>query len=96
MPFEQIQDGKIDPTGTGRVFAGTVTLTTGTATIDYTADLPGVDEAFDQEPVVDLTAKGSDDYAYLSASGTSQATVSGSGGTGTYTVNVTIAEQGGQ
>ena len=42
MPFDLIKEERSDPTSSARVWAGTVTLSSGTATIDYSADLPGV------------------------------------------------------
>jgi hypothetical protein len=94
MPFEKIQDGKTDPTGDGRMWAGRVTLSSGTATIDYSDDLPGVGDDLPEEPVIVGTPK-SDDSVFVSSAGTSQATISGAGGTGSYDVNVVIHEQGG-
>jgi hypothetical protein len=95
MPFEKVKGGKADPSGDGRVWAGTKTLSSGTATVDFDADLPGNSGDLPEEPVITATAKGTDDYAYVSSAGASQATISGSGGTGSYTVNVWIHEQGG-
>jgi multidrug efflux pump subunit AcrA (membrane-fusion protein) len=95
MAFEQVKGGKADPTGDGRVWAGVVTLSTGTAKINYSDDLPGVANDLPAEPVITVSAKGSDDYVYVSATGTAEATVNGSGDTGSYDVNVRIHEQGG-
>jgi len=95
MPFEQIQDGKTDPTGNGRVWAGQVTLSSGTATVDYSADLPGVSGDLPAEPVIAATSK-VDDAVFVSSAGTSQATLSDGSGASSNTVNVVIHEQGGQ
>jgi len=95
MPFEKVQDGKTDPTGNGRVWAGQVTLSSGTATVDYSADLPGVSGDLPAEPVIAATSKG-DDAVFVSSAGTSQATLSDGSGASSNTVNVVIHEQGGQ
>lgn len=95
MAFEKVQDGKINPTGDGRVWAGQVTLSSGTATIDYSADLPGVDADLPEEPVIVATSKG-DDSVFISSAGSSQATISDGSGSSSNTVNVIIHEQGGQ
>lgn len=95
MPFEKIQDGKTDPTGDGRMWAGQVTLSSGTATIDYSADLPGVSGDLPAEPVIVATAKAAPDEAGVSSAGVSQATISDGSGASTDTVNVVIHEQGG-
>lgn len=91
MPFEQVKSGKADPSGNGRVYAGTVTLASGTATIDYVNDLPG-SPTFSEEPVIVVSSKTSN-RAYPSSSGSSQATITG---TASDSVNVFIHEQGGQ
>lgn len=96
MPFEKVKGGKTDPNGDGRLWAGVVTLSTGTANINYAEDLPGVSNELPGEPVILATVKGEDDYVYVSATGRSQATVNGSGDTGSYDVNVRIHEQGGK
>jgi len=96
MAFEQAKSGKTSPGGKGRVWAGVVTLTTGTATVNYADDLPGVSGDLPDDPVVTATAKGTDAYVYVSATGKTQATINGSGDTGSYDVNVFIHEQGGQ
>jgi hypothetical protein len=95
MAFEKVQDGKTDPTGNGRVWAGQVTLSSGTATIDYSADLPGVSGDLPAEPVIVATSKG-DDAVFVSSAGTSQATLSDGSGSSSNVVNVVIHEQGGQ
>jgi hypothetical protein len=94
MPFEQVTGGKTNPSGSGRVYAGTVTLSSGTATIDYSDDLPGSPE-FGDEPVIVATSKG-DDSVFVSSAGAAQATLSDGSGSSTNTVNVMIHEQGGQ
>jgi len=95
MAFEQVKGGKTDPNGSGRVWAGQVTLSSGTATIDYSADLPGVDGDLPAEPVIGATSKG-DDAVFVSSAGTSQATLSDGSGASSNTVNVFVHEQGGQ
>jgi hypothetical protein len=95
MAFEKVQDGKTDPTGNGRVWAGQVTLSSGTATVDYSADLPGVSGDLPAEPVIVATSKG-DDSVFVSSAGTSQATLSDGSTSSSNTVNVVIHEQGGQ
>ena len=94
MPFEKVKGGKTDPTGNGRLWAGTVTLSSGTATIDYSADLPGVGGNLPAEPVIVSTPKG-DDAVFVSSAGTSQATLSDGSGSSSNVVNVVIHEQGG-
>jgi len=96
MPFEQIQDGKTDPTGNGRVWAGQVTLSSGSATITYADDLPGVTEDLPAEPVIAATAKSAGVGVGVSSAGTSQAVVDDGSGSSSHTVNVVIHEQGGQ
>lgn len=93
MPFEQVASGKTNPTGDGRLYAGRVTLSSGTATIDF-GDLPKAPE-FSDEPVIVATAKG-DDSVFVSSAGSSQATLSDGSGASSNTVNVLIHEQGGQ
>jgi hypothetical protein len=95
MAFEKVQDGKTDPTGNGRVWAGQVTLSSGTYTLDYSADLPGVSGDLPAEPVIVATSKG-DDSVFVSSAGTSQATLSDGSTSSSNTVNVVIHEQGGQ
>lgn len=95
MAFEQVKGGKTDPNGSGRVWAGTVTLSSGTATIDYSADLPGVSGDLPEEPVIVATPKG-DDSVFVSSAGASQATLSDGSGSSSNVVNVVIHEQGGQ
>lgn len=95
MAFETVQDGKTDPTGTGRVWAGQVTLSSGTYQIDYSSDLPGVDGDLPAEPVIVATPKGND-AVFLSSAGTSTATLSDGSGSSSNTVNVVIHEQGGE
>lgn len=93
--MEQVKGGKTDPNGSGRVWAGQVTLSSGTATIDYAADLPGVSGDLPEEPVIVATSKG-DDAVFVSSAGTSQATLSDGSGSTSNAVNVVIHEQGGQ
>jgi hypothetical protein len=95
MSFEKVQDGKTDPTGNGRLWAGTVTLSSGTATIDYSADLPGVGGDLPEEPIIVATPKG-DDAVFISSAGASQATLSDGSGSSSNVVNVLIHEQGGK
>jgi hypothetical protein len=95
MPFEKVKGGKADPSGTGRMWAGTVSLSSGTATIDYSADLPGVSGDLPAEPVIATTNK-ADDTVFVSAAGASQATLSDGSGANSSTVNVVVHEQGGQ
>lgn len=95
MPFEQVKGGKTDPNGNGRVWAGQVTLSSGTATIDYSADLPGVGGDLPEEPIIVATPKG-DDAVFISSAGASQATLSDGSGSSSNVVNVLIHEQGGK
>lgn len=95
MPFEQVTSGKTNPTGNGRVWAGSVTLSSGTATIDYSADLPKVGGDLPEEPMIVATPKG-DDAVFVSSAGTSQATLSDGSGSSSNVVNVLIHEQGGK
>lgn len=96
MAFEQVKGGKTDPNGNGRVWAGQVTLSSGSATIDYSADLPGVSGGLPAEPVITATAKSAGVGVGVSSAGTSQAVVDDGSGSSSYTVNVWIHEQGGQ
>jgi hypothetical protein len=91
MPFDKIKDERADPTASARVWAGTVTLSSGTATIDYSADLPGVDGDLDDEPRIIATSKG-DDAVFVSSAGTSQATLSDGSGSSSNVVNVQVVE----
>lgn len=95
MAFEQVKAGKTDPNGNGRVWAGQITLSSGTATIDYADDLPGVSGNLPAEPIIVTTAKSADAVGVTSA-GTTQATVSDGSGSTSTTVNVIVHEQGGQ
>lgn len=95
MPFEQVKGGKTDPNGSGRVWAGQVDLSSGTATIDYD-DLPGVAGDLPAEPVIVATAKAAGDAVGVSSAGTSQASLSDGSGASSTTVNVVIHEQGGK
>jgi len=93
MPFEQVTSGRTDPSGTGRVYAGQVTLSSGTATINYADDLPGT-PTFTEEPVIVTTPKGGD-AVFVSSAGAAQATLDDGSGSSSTTVNVVIHEQGG-
>lgn len=95
MAFEQVKSGKTAPGGKGRVWAGQVTLSSGTYTLDYSADLPGVTGDLPEEPVIAATSKG-DDSVFLSAAGASQATLSDGSGSSSNVVNVLVHEQGGK
>jgi len=95
MAFEQVKGGKTDPNGTGRVWAGQVTLSSGTYQIDYSSDLPGVDGDLPAEPVITATSKG-DDAVFVSSAGSSTATLSDGSGSSSNVVNVFVHEQGGQ
>ena len=92
MAFEKVKGGKADPNGSGRVWAGQVTLSSGTATVAYADELPGVGGDLPEEPVIVCSSKTAD-RAYPSSVGATQATISG---TGDATVNVWVHEQGGQ
>lgn len=93
MPFQQIQNPDYLPTAEGRAWAGSVTLSSGTAQIDYDADLPGMnDPSFANEPYIVAMNK-SDDNIFLSSSGTSTATLSDGSGSSSTTVNVLVIEQ---
>lgn len=94
MAFTKVADAKADPSvpGSGRVWAGQVTLSSGTYTLDYSADLPGVDADLDAEPAIIATSKG-DDAVFVSSAGTSQAVLSDGSGASSNTVNVYVAEQ---
>ena len=96
MAFEQVKGGKTDPNGKGRVWAGQVTLSSGTATIDYSADLPGVSGDLPAEPVIVATAKSAGVGVGVSSAGASTATVDDGSGSSSNTVNVVVHEQGGQ
>jgi len=95
MAFTQISDARADPSvlGSGRAWGGQVTLSSGTATLDYSAELPGVAGDLDAEPVIIATAKAAPDEAGVAAAGTSQATISDGSGANSTTVNVLVAEQ---
>lgn len=95
MAFRKISDAKADPSvpGSGRAWAGQVTLSSGTYTLDYSADLPGVDADLDAEPYIVATAKAAPDEAGVSSAGTSQATISDGSGANSDTVNVLVVEQ---
>lgn len=93
MPFEQVKSGRTDPGGTGRMYAGQVALSSGTATINYADDLPG-SPTFTDEPVIVTTSKG-DDPVFVASAGTAQATLDDGSGASSNTVNVVIHEQGG-
>lgn len=92
MPFEQVKGGKADPNGSGRVWAGQVTLSSGSATLTYADELPGVGGDLPAEPVI-VTQSKTADAAHPSSVGSTQATITG---TGDATVNVLIHEQGGK
>jgi hypothetical protein len=94
MPFEQVKSGKTSPGGEGRVFAGTVTLSSGSATITY-ADLPGVDGDLPETPVIVATGQSAGTGVAVTSAGTTQATIDDGSGSSSDTVNVVIHEQGG-
>jgi len=96
MAFEQVKSGKTDPGGNGRVWAGTVTLSSGSAQIDYSADLPGVSGDLPAEPIIVATAKSAGVGVGVSSAGASTATVDDGSGSSSHTVNVWIHEQGGR
>jgi hypothetical protein len=95
MAFKKISDARADPSvpGSGRVWAGQVTLSSGTYTLDYSADLPGVDGDLDAEPYITATAKAAPDDAGVASAGTSQASISDGSESSTDTVNVLVVEQ---
>lgn len=90
MPFDLVKDDAADPTANARVWAGTVTLSSGTATVAF-SDLPGVAADLDSEPRIIATPKG-DDAVFVSSAGTSQATLSDGSGSSSNVVNVAIYE----
>ena len=92
MAFTQVKNGQADPGGEGRVWAGQVTLSSGTYTLDYSADLPGVDADLANEPAIVATPKG-DDAVFVSSAGTSQAVLSDGSGANSNDVNVLVVEQ---
>lgn len=95
MAFRKISDDAADPSvpGSGRAWAGQVTLSSGTYTLDYSADLPGVDGDLDAEPYIVATAKAAPDEAGVASAGTSQASISDGSGSSTDSVNVLVVEQ---
>lgn len=93
MPFDITKQERADPTTAARTWTGTVTLSSGTATIDYAADLPGVVGGLDSEPRIFATAKSAGVAVGVSSAGTSQATLDDGSGSSSHVVNVTITEQ---
>jgi len=87
MAFREVQSGQATPHNEGRTWVGTVTLSSGSATITYADDLPGVRNALDESPILSVT--GPTGGETVSSAGTTQATV---GGDTTDTVNVVVYE----
>lgn len=87
MPFREVQSGNGTPHNEGRTWVGEVTLSSGTATINYADDLPGVRGDLETAPLISVT--GPTGGETVNSAGTTQATV---GGDTTDTVNVVIYE----
>lgn len=92
MPFDLVKDDTADPTANARQWAGTVTLSSGSATINFASDLPDVEGGLSDEPRITATAKSAGTAVGISSAGTSQATLDDSSGSSSHTVNVTITE----
>lgn len=78
--------------GSARVWVGRVTLSSGTYTLDYSADLPGVGGSLANEPVIIPVGKQAPNEVGVSSAGTSQATLSDGSGSSSDSVNVLVVE----
>lgn len=98
MAFELVADPNALPGVEKRVWAGKVTLSSGTATIDHSADLPGVNQIPGNElanaPVVDATSE-ADDAVFVDSgnSDNTQTTLDDGSGANSNDVHVVIYEQ---
>jgi hypothetical protein len=96
MAFELVADPNALPGVNKRVWAGTVTLSSGTATIDHSADLPGVDRIpgneLDAAPVVVATAE-ADDAVFVDTQDNESTTLSDGSGANSNDVQVVVYEQ---
>jgi len=87
MAFRRLHSGQGTPHVEGRAWVGSLDLSDGSATLDYSDELPGMRGDFREEPTVLVSGPNGDEA--VDSKGTSQATLTG---TGDATVEVQVFE----